>query len=204
MSGYGDCTKGRGLRRDPDRLWAGKQSLRRCFWRGWGGRLECLNALPKVSLRCRGRSAVDLANFTVCCMRLGWLGDVATKVCSDARLRWFNADWQQLLAIDWAAGSVSGGCEVGFFHPSADLLKRNGCQGQKRQKWALGLFFNAEAVAVRQMHEHLTVTIRDTKTSTSRDVTARYLIGIDDAEFRRSRDALGIKRQDLALRQIGW
>ena len=45
------------------------------------------------------------------------LGDVATKVCSDAPVyRWFNADWECPLAIDWAAGSVSGGSEVTFIH----------------------------------------------------------------------------------------
>ena len=45
------------------------------------------------------------------------LGDVANKVCNDAPVyRWFNADWKELLAIDWAAGSVSGGAEVNFIH----------------------------------------------------------------------------------------
>lgn len=128
------------------------------------------------------------------------LGDVATKVCSDAPVyRWFNADWQQLLAIDWAAGSVSGGSEVNFIHQPTFESEMD-----VRVKAAdgIGLFFNAEAVAVRQDADHVTVTIRDTKTGTSRDVTARYLIGIDGANST-VRDALGIKRQDLGF-EADW
>ncbi len=44
-------------------------------------------------------------------------GDVADRVCNDVPVyRWFNVGWKELPAIDWAAGSVSGGSEVTFIH----------------------------------------------------------------------------------------
>jgi 2-polyprenyl-6-methoxyphenol hydroxylase-like FAD-dependent oxidoreductase len=128
------------------------------------------------------------------------LGDVADKVCNDApTYRWFNADWQELLAIDWAAGSISGGSEVNFIH-------------QPSFKWAMDahvkasdkvtLNLHCQAVAVRQDADFVTVTIRDMKSGAMRDYTARYLIGIDGANSF-VRESLGITRIDLGF-EADW
>ena len=128
------------------------------------------------------------------------LGDIAPRVCNDApTYRWFNADWKELLAIDWAAGSISGGSEVNFIH-------------QPRFEWAMdarikdsprvALNFHSEAIAVLQDKDGVTVTIRDTKTGTTRDYRARYLIGIDGANSF-VRESLGITRTDLGF-EADW
>lgn len=128
------------------------------------------------------------------------LGDVANRVCNDApTYRWFNADWQELLAIDWAAGSISGGSEVNFIHqPSFEWAMDARIKTSPR----VALTFHAEAVAVAQNADGVTVTIRDTKTGTTRDYTARYLIGIDGANSF-VRESLGITRADLGF-EADW
>ncbi len=128
------------------------------------------------------------------------LGDVATRVCNDApTYRWFNADWQELLAIDWAAGSISGGSEVNFIHqPSFEWAMDERVKASNN----IALHLNAEAVALRQDKDRVTVTIRDTKAGTTRDYTARYLIGIDGANSF-VRQNLGIGRTDLGF-EADW
>lgn len=128
------------------------------------------------------------------------LGDIASRVCHDAPVyRWFNAEWKELLSIDWAAGSVSGGSETNFIHqPSFERAMDERVNAQP----GIGLHFNSEAVAVSQGADHATVTVRDVKTGATRDYTARYLIGIDGANSF-VRESLGIKRADLGF-EADW
>lgn len=128
------------------------------------------------------------------------LGDVANRVCNDApTYRWFNADWQELLAIDWAAGSISGGSEVNFIHqPSFEWAMDERIKASQN----IALNFHSEAIAILQDKDRVTVTIRDTKTGTTRDYTARYLIGIDGANSF-VRESLGIPRTDLGF-EADW
>lgn len=123
------------------------------------------------------------------------LGDVADKTCSDAPVyRWFNAEWKQLLAIDWAAGSVSGGSEVNFIHqPTFERAM----DAKIKASAGIDLAFSSECVGVRQTADNAVVTIKD-KSGVTRDYTARYVIGIDGANSF-VRDSLGIKRQDLGF-----
>jgi 3-(3-hydroxy-phenyl)propionate hydroxylase/flavoprotein hydroxylase len=128
------------------------------------------------------------------------LGDIATRVCNDAPVyRWYNADWQQLMSIDWAAGSISGGSEVNFIHqPSFEWAMDE----RIKTRSGIGLHFHSEAVAIRQDADRVTVTIRDTQTGQTRDYTARYLIGIDGANSY-VRESLGITRTDLGF-EADW
>lgn len=128
------------------------------------------------------------------------LGDVARRVCNDApTYRWFNAEWKELLAIDWAAGSVSGGSEVNFIHqPSFEWAM----DARIKESEGIVLNFHSEAVDFRQDDDGVTVTIRDTKTGEVRDHTARYLIGIDGANSF-VREKLGIPRSDLGF-EADW
>ena len=76
------------------------------------------------------------------------LGEIALSVTSPAPVyRWFNADWKELLNIDWTAGSVSGGTEVNFVHqPSFERA----LDAEARTRPNITLHFNAEAVGVSQ------------------------------------------------------
>ncbi|MFG1344086.1 bifunctional 3-(3-hydroxy-phenyl)propionate/3-hydroxycinnamic acid hydroxylase [Xanthobacter autotrophicus DSM 431] len=128
------------------------------------------------------------------------LGDIARRVCCDAPVyRWYNAEWQELLAIDWAAGSISGGSEVTFIHqPSFEHALDERVKAQRN----IAVHLNSDAVAIRQAEDHVIVTIRDTQTGATRDYTARYVIGIDGANSF-VRESLGIRRVDLGF-EADW
>ena len=64
-------------------------------------------------------------------MRANGLGPQLEAVTSPAPLyRWYNAEWKELLCIDWTKESISGGPEVNFIHQpsferSLDVVVRN-------------------------------------------------------------------------------
>ena len=74
--------------------------------------------------------------------------------------------------------------------------------GRIKQSSKVSLNFHAEATAVRQDKDRVTVTIRDTTTGEMRDYTSRYLIGIDGANSM-VRESLGIQRSDLGF-EADW
>ncbi len=128
------------------------------------------------------------------------LGPIVEKITAPAPVyRWFNADWQQLLAIDWTAGSVSGGTEVNFVHQPS--FERE-LDAEAKRRSNIDLHFETEAIAIRQDDDVVTVTVRDSKTGETRDWTCRYLLGIDGANSI-VRESLGITRTDLGF-QADW
>ena len=178
--GYGPVSKAQALFLD-------RQGWRVGVFERWGE----LYPLPR---------AVCLDHELYRVLHAAGLGEIAGRVCSPAPVyRWFNADWRQLLAIDWTAGSVSGGTEVTFIHqPSFEgemdrLIKT---------RPGIGLRFGAEAVAVAQDADGVTVTIRDAATGETHDWRARYLIGIDGANSL-VREQMGIGRADLGF-EADW
>jgi 2-polyprenyl-6-methoxyphenol hydroxylase-like FAD-dependent oxidoreductase len=128
------------------------------------------------------------------------LGPLVDKVTDPAPVYcWFNADWQELLAIDWTAGSISGGTEVNFVHqPSFE--RELDAEAKRRTNIELNL--ESECIAVRQDDDVVTVTIRDAKSGETRDYTCRYLLGIDGANSI-VREQLGITRTDKGF-QADW
>lgn len=128
------------------------------------------------------------------------LGHIADTVTTPAPVyRWFNAEWKQLLAIDWTAGSVSGGPEVNFVHqPSFEWAM----DAEIKSRSNVDLNFHCEAVEISQTADRVIVTVRDTNSGETRTVTARYLLGIDGANSI-VRQQLGIERRDLGF-EADW
>jgi len=128
------------------------------------------------------------------------LGEIATAVTSPAPIyRWFNADWQELLTLDWTGDSVSGGPGTLFVHqPSLEAM----LHAEVRRRGNIELNFETECVGFEDRGDHVAVTVRDTATKAERTVTARYLIGIDGANSF-VREKLGITRTDLGF-EADW
>lgn len=133
-------------------------------------------------------------------LKASGMGDIADKVTSPAPVyRWFNADWKELLSIDWTAGSISGGPEVNFVHqPSFERELDKDINSRKN----ISLNYNSEAVAVKQNDDYVTVTIKNVETGEENDYTARYLVGMDGANSF-VRESLGITRTDKGF-EADW
>lgn len=128
------------------------------------------------------------------------LGEIATAITSPAPVyRWFNAEWTQLLALDWTGESVSGGPGTLFVHqPSFEAL----LHAEVRRRSNIALHFETECTGFEDRGDHVAVTVRDTVTGASRTVTARYMLGIDGANSF-VREKLGITRTDLGF-EADW
>jgi 2-polyprenyl-6-methoxyphenol hydroxylase-like FAD-dependent oxidoreductase len=92
--------------------------------------------------------------------------------------RWFNAEWKELLAIDWSAESISGGPEVNFVHqPTLESMFDDAVQACPNVSVHLGW----EAQSVSQTADHAELVVQHLNRGDTRTVRARYLVGADGA-----------------------
>lgn len=113
--------------------------------------------------------------------------------------RWFNAEWKELLAIDWSRESISGGPEVNFVHqPTLEQMFEEEVQACPNVDLNLGW----EAIEVTQTTDHAQVVVRDTLSGETRTVRAKYLIGADGANSI-VREAIGSTREDRGF-EADW
>ena len=128
------------------------------------------------------------------------LGPIAEDVTSPAPIyRWFNAEWTELLALDWTQESVSGGPGTLFVHQPS--FESRLC-AEVRRRAGIALHFEHEGIGFEDKGDHVAVTVRDTTTGAVRTVTARYLLGIDGANSM-VREKLGVTRTDLGF-EADW
>jgi 2-polyprenyl-6-methoxyphenol hydroxylase-like FAD-dependent oxidoreductase len=133
-------------------------------------------------------------------MRANGLGSQLDAVTSPAPLyRWYNAEWKELLCIDWTQESISGGPEVNFIHQpsferSLDLAVRESPNISLNMGW--------EAIDLMQSEDHVELTVRNVNTREVKRVRSRYLIGIDGANSL-VRSRIGSGRKDLGF-EADW
>ena len=113
--------------------------------------------------------------------------------------QWFNADWQQLLVIDWSKDSISGGPEVNFVHqPTLEEALDRAVAGQRTVDLHLGW----QAEAVEQDGELAHASLRNTQTGEPMTLSARYIVGCDGANSL-VREAIGGEREDRGF-EADW
>lgn len=113
--------------------------------------------------------------------------------------RWFNAEWKELLAIDWESESISGGPEVNFVHqPTLEKMFEDVVQACPNVELNLGW----EAIEATQTDDYVELTVRDFETDERRTVRAKYLIGADGANSL-VREAIGSTQEDRGF-EADW
>jgi len=106
--------------------------------------------------------------------------------------RWFNAEWRELLAIDWAAEAISGGPEVNFVHqPTLEEALDRAVGGNQ----TVDLHLGREAVRIEQHADHVAVHVRAVDNGAEAVLSGRYLVGCDGANSI-VRTAIGSAQED--------
>lgn len=106
--------------------------------------------------------------------------------------RWINADWKELLAIDWASESISGGPEVNFVHqPTMEALFDEAVLACPNVQINLGW----EAIDVCETVDAACLRVRRLDDGSERQVRCRFLIGADGGNSL-VREAIGGGQHD--------
>ncbi len=114
------------------------------------------------------------------------------------KYQWFNANWEELLVIDWSAESISGGSEVNFVHqPTLEAAFREAVSKVPNVHPYLGW----EAVTVEQDEElcHLELS---REAGTKERISARFIVGCDGANSM-VRKEIGGTQQDRGF-EADW
>jgi 2-polyprenyl-6-methoxyphenol hydroxylase-like FAD-dependent oxidoreductase len=113
--------------------------------------------------------------------------------------QWFNADWKELLVIDWAAPSISGGAEVNFVHqPTLE----EALDGFVARQPTVDLFLGWEAIKIQQSETMGRVTLKNMETGAEKTLSARYIVGCDGANSI-VREAIGSGQEDRGF-EADW
>ena len=128
------------------------------------------------------------------------MGDVLPRVTQKGPLyQWFNADWRELLVIDWSAPAISGGPEVNFVHqPTLEEALDDAVEALPNVELHLGW----EVTAVDQDEDRARVHLRHGGTGEVKTLSARYVVGCDGANSL-VRDAIGGGREDRGF-EADW
>ena len=141
---------------------------------------------------------IDHELYRVLCA-LGMGKDLPAVSHAGTQYRWFNAEWKELLSIDWSAESISGGPEVNFVHqPTLERMFEDVVESCPNVELHLGW----EALEVTQTADYAQVVVRDLETGEQRTVRSRYLIGADGANSL-VRRAIGSTQEDRGF-EADW
>lgn len=178
--GYGPVSKGLALM-------LGQQNRRVAICERW----ETRYPLPRAV-------CIDHELYRV--LSANGIGDILPHVSHRGPLyQWFNADWKELLVIDWSADSISGGPEVNFVHqPTLEEALDQAVAAQS----SVDTFLGWEAVAIRQDTDLVHVTLRRSESDEEKVLSARYLVGCDGANSL-VRNTIGGAQEDRGF-EADW
>jgi 2-polyprenyl-6-methoxyphenol hydroxylase-like FAD-dependent oxidoreductase len=116
-----------------------------------------------------------------------------------ALYQWFNADWKELLVIDWTQESISGGTGVNFVHqPTLE----ESIDKKVTEYPNVELFLGWEARAIDQDERRGWADIVQTDTGESHRISGRYIVGCDGANSL-VRETIGGDREDRGF-EADW
>lgn len=113
--------------------------------------------------------------------------------------KWFNADWQELLSIDWSADSISGGPEVNFVHqPTLERVMQSAVWELPNVKVMAGYV----VTSIKQDADLAHVSARTEAGDENVDISARYVVGCDGANSI-VRKTIGSSQEDRGF-EADW
>ena len=113
--------------------------------------------------------------------------------------QWFNADWKELLVIDWSAPSISGGPEVNFVHqPTLEEALHEAVARERSVDLRLGWEF----VDATQDDDLVRVELRNVESGEKTILFTRFLVGCDGANSL-VRAAIGGEHEDRGF-EADW
>ena len=113
--------------------------------------------------------------------------------------KWYNAEWKELLSIDWESESISGGPEVSFVHqPTLEKMFEDVVQACPNVELNLGW----EAIEATQTADYAQLVVRNMESGVTRTVRCKYLIGADGANSL-VRQAIGSTQEDRGF-EADW
>jgi len=130
---------------------------------------------------------------------LGMSQDLPAVSHAGPAYRWFNAEWKELLSIDWESESISGGPEVNFVHqPTLEKMFEDVVRACPNVELNLGW----EAIEATQTADFAQLVVRSMETGETRTVRCKYLIGADGANSL-VRQAIGSTQEDRGF-EADW
>jgi len=131
--------------------------------------------------------------------QIGMRDELPTVSHAGPVYRWLNADWRELLAIDWSAESISGGPQVSFVHqPTMERL----FDRHVRTLPSVEVHLGYDAVRVSQTEDVATLAVVERATGEKHSVSAKFVIGCDGANSL-VQQAIGGGREDRGF-EADW
>ena len=109
---------------------------------------------------------------------VGMEDDILAITHPSPRYKWYNANWELLLDIDWTRESISGGPDVNFVHQPT-LEERLAAAACREPGVTLDMGYDVTSLEQRDDRVAITATSRDG--GTERHIEARYVVGADGA-----------------------
>jgi len=112
---------------------------------------------------------------------------------------WFNADWRELLSIDWTSQAISGGSYANFIHqPTLEEWLDDAIAQMPNVTLMLGY----EVTAANQDDCSAWMDATETTTGETKHITGQYLVGCDGANSF-IRQQIGGEREDRGF-EADW
>jgi len=109
---------------------------------------------------------------------VGMEEDIAAITHPSPHYRWYNANWELLLDIDWGLDSISGGPDVNFVHQPT-LEERLARAARRRPTVTVDLGW--DVTHLEERNDRVVIMAGERESGAERHIEARYVVGADGA-----------------------
>jgi 2-polyprenyl-6-methoxyphenol hydroxylase-like FAD-dependent oxidoreductase len=109
---------------------------------------------------------------------VGMEDDIVAITHPSPRYKWYNANWELLLDIDWTRESISGGPDVNFVHQPTleERLSAAACR-----EASVTLDMGYDVTSLDERGDRVAIRAMSRESDAERHIEARYVVGADGA-----------------------